>query len=317
MELPALKGLAALMEAKSDFKAALDAYEAITKLEPSNRQARTRADELRTGFMTNEQILEELRFRKVLEPAQTVLQPADIKLFRALRAAEIADGVEFVRGRVQSERGLFVERKSPDGIKVLLTGAGFKVYSDLATRDAVKFFEKQKIDFREIFKLRSSAGDPVFEKNGQLTPEGAEVWRKGRAGAKNWLLSYEAVPESPKAVQANKDIAEAQAQGYREISEPEYLWLGRATNCPEDVLKKDPLNLRHISDGARVRYMLCFIKESACMNPVNEKLPVFIEDYRAGNTEVPTGGTSSNFFGTGGTKKYRFCEKGRIWDGSI
>ncbi len=314
-DLNALKGLAAALEARSDFKAALETYEAILKLEPANGGARTRAEELKTGLLTNDQIMGELKLRKVIDEKKLVLQPEDIKKFKALRAAEISGAVDYVRTKARSPKGLSVERKTPDGTKVLLTDAGYKAYVFLATRDAIAFFERQKIGLREIFKLRDLQGEPVFDAAGSLTPEGAEAWRKAQAGGKTWLLFYETVAENPKALQANKDIAAALSEGYREISEPEYLWLLRATNCPEEVLRDKPLSMRFISDGARSRYLMCYVSNSACMNQINEKLTSYVESYREGNTEIKTTGTSNAFFGIGGTKKYRFCENGKIWNG--
>lgn len=316
-DINALKGLADLLEARSDFKAALETYEAILKLEPANAKARVRAEELKASFLTNDEIMAELRLRRVLDDKTLVLQPSDIKLFKSIRAAEMNGAVEYLKEKVPSMAGLSFEHETPGGTRVLLTDAGYKAYLASATRDAIKLFEKQKVDLREVFKLRNKSGEPVFDKSGQLSQEGVDVWRAGLSGEKNWLLSYEAVQGSPQAVQANKDIAEASTQGYREISEPEYLWLGRATNCPEDVLKAAPLSMKLISDGARVRYMMCYVPNAMCSNPVNEKLVPYIADYRSGKTAISDSKTSTNFFGSGGVKKYRFCEKGRIWDGSI
>ena len=314
-DLNSQKGLAALLDARSDFKGALEAYEAILKAEPANALAGTRAQELKTGLMTNDQILEELKIRRLVEGKKLVLQPEDIKLFKAVRAAEISGGVEYVRGKVNSAKGLLLERKTPVGIKVLLTDAGYKAYVFHATRDAVSFFERQKIGLREIFKLRDGKGEPIFDPAGSLTPEGAEAWRKALTGARTWLLPYEAVPESPKALQADKDIAKAQSDGYREISEPEYLWLLRYTNCPEDVMQGEELRMRIINDGARVRYLLCYVPNAACVTQTNRNLPPAIQDYRDGKDSISGSGTSTSFFGTGGVKKYRMCENGKIWIG--
>ena len=316
-DMNALKGLAAALEARSDFKESMTVYEAILKLEPANARAKTRLEELRMEFLSNDQILEELKTRKAIDAQKTVLQPEDIKLFKSIRAAEISGGVDYVRANAASPNGLTIELKTQDSIKVLLTGAGYKTYVLLATRDAISFFEKQKIGMRDIFKLRDREGNDIFDKPGHITPEGAEAWRKALAGTKTWLMPYEAVAESPAAVQANKDIAEAQQLGYRELSEPEYIWLLRATNCPEDVMKAPPLKMKVVNDGARVRFLLCYVQNSFCMNPDNAKLVPYIEAYRSGDDRLSDAKTSTAFFGTGGVKKYHFCENGKIWQGEI
>ncbi|HBA61611.1 MAG TPA: hypothetical protein DCZ92_12510 [Elusimicrobia bacterium] len=314
-DLNALKGLADSLEARSLFKEAMDTYEKILKLEPANEKAKTRLEELRMGFLPNDRILEELRLRNAIDAQKTVLQPEDIKLFKAIRAAEINDGVDYVREKMLPAKGLIIEKREAASIRFYLSGAGYKAYLFHATRDAIRFFEKQKIGMREIFKLRDTAGADIFDKAGQITPEGLQAWQKGKAGTKTWLMPYESVPESPAAVKANKDLAEAQGMGYRELSEPEYIWLLKATNCPEDVMQADPLKMKVINDGARVRFLLCSVENSACMNPINLKLVSYIASYRDGDDKLSQTNTSTAFFGTGAVKKYRFCENGRLWDG--
>lgn len=316
-DMNALKGLAAALEARSDFSGAIETYDAILKLEPGNEKARVRKEELRSGALTSAQILEELKLRQAVDQKKTSLQPEDIKLFKAIKAAEISGAVDYLKKKAKSYRSLVLERHTPEGTKLVLTGGGYKAYTFHATREAVKFFEGQGIGLREIFTLRTLEGAPAFDAGGRLTPEGEELWRRSSPGTKNWLLVYEPVPASPQAQQANKEIAEAEKNGYREISEPEYLWLLRATDCPEDVMQAPPVSLKKISDGARVRYLLCYIPNALCMNGTNDKLPPYIETYRSGDDSISDAKASTSFFGTGGVKKHRFCEKGRIWDGSI
>jgi len=313
--LDALKGLAAALEARSDFSGAAETYDAILALQPADARARTRREELRSSALSNEQILRELKLRSAVPADKTMLLPGDIKLFKALKAAEIDGGVDYLKRKAPSAAGLMFRHETPEGPRMLMTGHGYKVYNFHATRDAVKFFEAERVDMRDIFKLRTRSGDPVFDKAGKLTQEGETLWRGLVPGSKTWLLTYEPVPESPQALQANKDISAAEKEGYREISEPEYLWLLRATDCPEDVMAQPPVNLRVISDGARVRYLLCYSPGSLCMNPINEKLPPYIESYRSGNDDLSGSQVHSGFFGSKAAKKMRFCENGKIWDG--
>ena len=285
--------------------------------EPGDKMARIREEEPKTDTLTSAQMLEELKLRLAVDGKKTALQPEDIKLFKAIKAAETGGAVDYLKKKAPSARGLTAERKTAEGIRLLLTGNGYKTYIFHATREAIKFFEEQGIGLREIFTLRTLAGVPVFDPGGKLTPEGEELWRKSSPGTKTWLLTYEPAPASRQARQADKDIAEAEKSGYKEISEPEYLWLLRATDCPEDVLQKDPVKLRIISDGARGRYMLCYVPAALCMNGVNDKLPPYIESYRAGNDDISEAKTSTAFFGSGGLKKRRFCENGKIWGGEV
>ncbi|HCC46738.1 MAG TPA: hypothetical protein DEQ38_01260 [Elusimicrobia bacterium] len=320
-DMNALKGLAAALEARSDFSGAIEIYDEILKLEPGNERARVRKEELKAGTLTGAQILEELKLRRAVDEKTTAPQPEQIKLFKAIRAAEIGGAVDYLKLKAPVSNGLVMKKQAENRTKLLLTGAGYKSYVFYATRDAVKFFEGKGIGLREIFKLRDLSGAPLFDPAGKLTPEGEEVWRGSAAAAevKTWLTIYEPVPDNPQAVQAAKELKELEGRGYREISEPEYLWLLRATDCPEDVLQKWPIGLKMIFNGARRFYMLCYIESEPCMleNPAVAKLPLYIESYRAGNTEISDAKTSTAFFGTGGIKKRRFCENGKIWNGDI
>ena len=314
-DLNALKGLAAALEARSDVNGAVGVYERLMKLDPSDNKVRARRDELKASNLTNDEMLAELLLRQAIDARKTALLPEDIKLFKTIKAAEIGGAVDFLKAKAPSFRGMTVEKKTADGTRLLLTGAGYKAYNVYATREAVKFFEKQGVGLREIFKLRSLTGSPLFDAAGKLTSEGEETWRKSASGEKNWLQTYEPVPQSPAALKAEKDVQKFTSKGYEEISEPEYLWLLRLTDCPEEVLTADPMNMELITDGARMRYFVCFKEQALCMNPLNKVLPANIGSYRSGNTEVSDSKTSTAFFGSGAVKKRRLCENGKLWNG--
>ncbi|HAT71733.1 MAG TPA: hypothetical protein DCS63_02835 [Elusimicrobia bacterium] len=314
-DLNALKGLAAALDARSDTGRALEIYATILKLDPSNDTVRTRSEELKAGLLTSDQMLEELRLRAAIDPARTSLQPEDIKLFKAIKSAELGGAVDYLKEKAPSAKGFTVRRDGQGAPRLALTGAGYKAYLFHATKDAVKFFEGRGIGLREIFNLRDLAGAPVFDPAGRLTPEGDEARRKAAAGEKTWLLPYEPVPTNPQAIQAAKGIAEAEQLGYREISEPEYLWLMKTTTCPDDVLKAAPLNVREFKDGTRARYLLCYVTNGLCMNESNMKLPQFIEQYRNNELDTSAADSHTGFFGAPGAKKRHFCENGKIWTG--
>ncbi len=315
-EMNALKGMAAAQEARSDLSGAVQTYDEILRLEPGNQRARVRKEELKSGALSSAEMLEELRLRRLVDDKKTEPLPEDIKLFKAVKAAELAGAVDYLKKKVPGgARGLIAERQTPEGTKLMLNVDGYKAYVFHASREAVKFYEAQGIGLREVFTLRTLAGAPVFDRGGKLTREGEEAWRNSSPGNKNWLLVYEPVPASPEAEKADKEIEEAKKGGYAEIYEPEYLWLLQKTQCPEDVLQDAPIKLLILNDGTRRRYMMCWFETGTCMNGVNDKLPSYIESYRGGNTDVNDSKTSTAFFGTGAVKKAHFCEKGKIWAG--
>ena len=312
-DMNALRALAAEQEARSDPAGALRTYETISALEPSNDAARRRVEELKDASLTDGQILDELKLRLAADPNSTVLQPEDKKLYKAIRAAELGGAVDYLKLKVPSGRGLIVKKKTAERTHLLLSHEGYKAYVFQATREAISFLEGEGVDMREMFKLRTLAGDPVFDPAGRLTPEGLELWRKASPGNKAWLLPYEPVPASPQAQQADREIQEAEKKGYIEISEPEYLWLLRYTDCPEDVMLAEPISAMTVNDGARLRYLICGMEIPLCLNKINESVALAISDYRNNHTEISDSKHSTAFFGTGGIKKHKLCENGKIW----
>lgn len=318
VDLNALKGLAEVQEAGSDLSGALQTYGEILKIDPGNQKTKARSEELKAALLTKEEILAELQLRQAVDAQKTALLPEDEKLFKAIKAAEIGGAVDYLKAKAPAARGMTAEKKAADGIKLLLTGAGYKAYVFHATKDAVKLFEERGVGLREIFQLRDLAGNPVFDAAGKLTPEGEAVWRSGGETKKIWLLPGEPVQESPQAVAARETIARLQREGFAEISEPEYLWLLKVTRCPEITLQNAPVTaVRQLHDGTRPRYLLCYEEMGACKNFCNSKLASYIASYRANDTAEIESDYSTGFFGRGAVKKRRFCENGEVWMGDV
>ena len=309
-----LTTLADFLKSRNKNKEALRIYDQILKISPGDTKAKTNAEEIRVSLMSNAEILAELKMRKAVPEQTAILQLSDIKLHKDMRDAEMRDAVGFVKDKYTVTLGYFIEQETPEGIRIMLTGAGYRAYLAATTKEAIRFFEKKGINLREVFRLRDKTGAAVFEKNGQITPEGIQVWLAGQKGVSEWIFSYQPIPGSAMQIQASKDLKDLAAKGYREISEPEYLWLSGATNCPEDILTKYPLELKKIDDGARIHYMMCYMLNSICSNKINIGLIQYIERYRSGDTSV-SNGKSTAFFGTGAVRQYRFCENGKIWTG--
>lgn len=317
-DLNALKGLAELQEARSDRAGALTTYEAVLKLDPGNARAGARRDELKTALLSDDQILAELHLRQAIDEQKAALLPEDAKLFKSIKAAELGGAVDYLKAKVPTARGMTVEKKTADGTRLLLTGAGYKAYVFHASKDAIKNFEGSGVGLREIFQLRDLSGAPVFDAAGKLTPEGETVWRSGSGTQKTWLLPHEPVQESPKAKEAREQIASLQGRGWQEISEPEYLWLLKVTRCPEIALQNAPVSaITQLDDGTRPRYMICYEETADCSNFCNNKLPSYIAAYRANTTSEIESDYSTGFFGRGAVKKRRFCENGEVWMGDV
>jgi hypothetical protein len=122
-------------------------------------------------------------------------------------------------------------------------------------------------------------------------------------------MPYEDVPASPAAEKARAETSSALAGGYSEISEPEYLWLLKATDCPPEVMPEPPIFLKEIRSPAATRYFIC--ASCSYRSRITDQLVTLVEDYRGGKREVQSSGGTA-FFGRGGTAPPRLCVDGRV-----
>ncbi|HBB67486.1 MAG: hypothetical protein A2X28_05400 [Elusimicrobia bacterium GWA2_56_46] len=314
-DLNAMLGLAAAYEAGGEPKKAEAMYARVLKAEPANAKARERLDEISFALLSDSQLLEELRGRGAPDDKKTVPSPEDVNLLKAIRLAERNGAVDYLRAKTSYTKGSIVEKQEPDHVRLILTLAGFKNYRNYLTRDAVNFFEKKNIPLRDIFTLRDLAGRPLFDKGGHLTQEGMRAYWNGGTGVKSWLMRYETVSNSPEDDKFNARIRELLKTGFMEISEPEYLWLIKATDCPEDVLQAPPCGIKMLTAPGLRKYFLCHVETELCYTSAAMILSGLVERYRAGDTWIPETGGTTAFFGTGGGEKRRFCHNGRIWNG--
>ena len=312
-DLNAMMGLAAACESKGDLKTAGNLYTAVLKVEPANTKARERLDEITFGLLSGDQLLEELRARGGADDKKTALSDEDLKLLRSMRLAERNGAVDYLTAKNPRTKGLIVEKTGQDHVKLMLTAAGFRIYQTYQSRDAVGFFEKKGINLRDVFALRDLNGALLFAPKGGLTTEGMQAYRGALSGDKTWLMPYE-TPRTPENEQYLAAAADLIKRGFREISEPEYLWLMKVTTCPDDVLRAPPCDIRVLKTAPGFKYFLCYSPPPACADAA-VKLATYVERYRANDTWVPENTMSTAFFGTGGVEKKRFCHKGQIWNG--
>jgi tetratricopeptide (TPR) repeat protein len=312
-DLNAMLGLAAAYETNRENKLAGDLYARVLTIEPANEKARARLDEIGISLLSDSQLLTELRERGTEDDGKIAPSPEDLRLLKTIRLAERNNAVEYLRSKTTYIKGLVTEKPGQDPVKLILTLAGFKSYLGHLTRDAVSFFEKKNITLRDIFLLRDVNGNPLFESDGRLTLEGMQAYWQARNGAKTWLMPYE-ISRSPDDEKLGAEAKQLIKAGFREISEPEYLWLMKATECPEDVLKNPPCGIKLLKSSRIAKYFLCYSPPPVCTQEA-ATLSTYIERYRSGKTSVSELDRSTAFFGTGGVEKKRFCHDGKIWGG--
>lgn len=303
-DLNAMLGLAAACEAKADLKKAAGLYARVLKADPANAKARERLDEINFNLLSNSRLLDELRSRGAADDKKTTVSPEDLMLLKAMRLAERDGAVDYLLSKTAYTKGFFAEKQEPDRIRIMLALTGFKSYQSYLTRDAIGFFERKGITLRDVFALRDLKGLPIFDPGGRLTEEGMQAYRRAKTGEKTWLTNYEAV-STPEEERLTAEAGELLNSGFMEISEPEYLWLKKVTECPDDVLQSAPCDIKLLKMQRTVKYFL----------PGETKLALYIGRYRAGDTEMSGLTRSTSFFGSGGTAKRRFCHQGKIWMG--
>ena len=312
-DLNAIFGLAEASEAKADLKTAGDLYARMLKAEPGNVKARERLDKINFNLLSNSQLLDELRDRGETDDKKTAASPEDLKLLSAIHRAERNGAVDYLRVKTVYTNGLILEKQEKHGVRLMLTLAGFKSYQGYLTRDAIIFFEKKGITLRDIFTLRDLKGLPIFDPGGRLTMEGMQAYWLAVTGEKTWLMHYEAV-STPEEEKLTAEAEKLMSAGFREISESEYLWLMKATDCPDDVLRSAPCDIRLLKMQRSVKYFLCYFPPPTCSAEAST-LSTYIERSRSGDSEISELTRSTDFFGSGGVAKKRFCNQGKIWNG--
>lgn len=309
------------LEKSNDKVSAIEIYRRINIIKPSQK-LQEKIDEMKIEIMSDEDILNDLKTRGFIEKEKVILLPPEKKLFLSVKLSERNGAIKYLSETYPGYANIIWKNPSdPQDIK--MTYAGYSLYIRYVSQNFIKIIEKEALDPRDIFKVRDQNGFDIFDKNGNLTYEGLKCYYDYEKNKKkNWYFQYETLPKiiqqesylnSEKQEEFVKKKKELEKLGYEEIAETEYLWLLKATNCPEDVLLSAPCYLKKLDSGNGTRFFMC-MKEGMC-NTIQTSLASYITSYRNGNTDIPTNTAVSNFFGKPASSKKRFCENGKIWQG--
>ncbi len=314
----ALLKIAKCHEKNSNHKKALYYYERIIKVEPGNTPINLKIKELKVKTMSNKDILAEMKLRLCIDKKTETLNK-DIKdLFHLIKQAENRYAVDYLKDKnVILTRNIINTRNKAGEFKLLLNARGFQSYRWLMTREAIRFFEKKEINLKTVFVLRDKKGAIIFDKKGNLTNEGLVAYWEALESKKSWLMPYEKPPANTRQEKENEEIGKLRKDGYREIIGAELTWLLKATDCPIEVLMPPEKDyLRIVKTEKEARYFLCYQTPSICSQSGHGAiLATYMEKYRAGDSYIPTGKTSTAFFGTGAVERKNFCHEGKIWGG--
>jgi len=323
-EVNAIIGLGRCRELKKDWKSAAENYRRAYALEPANPVARQGLRRVEPNVMTDEEILAELKLRRALPPDVGALSEEKKALFMEMRQAEEYDAVTYLFKKVRPMRPNYVVEKDTGTInyRLMFTARGFYAYKTYISSDALRFFEKKGMPLKQIVKLRTKNGGLVFDPaaGGRLSSEGMKAYFYAVLGQKIYLLPSEPLSFEDAAIVEEKDRLEGEMKRdrYMEISELEYLWLLRATDCSEEALT-DALDMRIREipvPGTERKSKRYFVDTTGNMKD-RGALASHVYRYRSGDTDT-SGAGSTGFFGTGGMQKQKLCGKnGSVFSGEL
>ena len=310
-DINAQVGLGKYYEATENWKDAAAAYRAGLALDPINPIAGKGLRRVEPYVMTDAEILEELKLRRVIPPVKNELDKDGRVWFQLIRAAENYNALEYLRGKLKKiPPHYYIKKTYPDGqFRMLLTWQGYSVFRSAINKDVIEYFNSQKVASKFIFKIKSHSGKPLFSPQGELTAEGMEVYFLALAGRKYYTLPWEDSPDallaSSKQGQApapepdSPEIVQARKDGHVEITGNEYEWLKKTTDCSEKTFMESfDLRVIHTAKGS-TRYFLHTVDY-----PKN--IPYsYIVDYRAGKRGAGSG--SKGLFGSAETPEAKLC----------
>jgi tetratricopeptide (TPR) repeat protein len=310
-------GLGRCSELSGDWKAAYDYYARGLSLEPNNTAAREGQRRCEPHVMTDEQILAELKQRRILTPEKTTLTSEYKEYFMQVRNAEEMGAIDYLKRKLHRLPHTYVMEINvgTPQYRLMLTDTGFKSYRGNISLDVRSFFEKQGLSDKAILRIRAMNGKLFYDPQdkGLISFDGIQSYYYALVGQKKYLLPTDPLPPEAMASlsEAERIRAQMQADAFTEISEPEYIWLSKATDCSEDTFTNE-LDLRIAAQEPGKR--LYFVSANELRKDKGMLLS-YINRYRRGDTDTsPRGGTA--FFGHGGVESHKLCDKqGKIWTG--
>ena len=274
----------------------------------TNVVARDRLIAMEPDILTQEEVLLTMKERNIIDPSATDFTIEEENLLRQMIRAEKDSGLEYLASKYGGviPDGFVVERDSGKVyVRKMLTLTGYKDLIVQLSRDAKQLFMDRGVTPGNLFKLKNFDGKEVFDDKGILTDEGLAVYSQALRGAKAYLQPGETLPSSQREVDA---LAQRYIkQGYSEITESEYTFLQRETQCNETTLVKD-LRARVINIDARKKRVFLLSREDT-PEPFNFPYLVVLEYRRNLNENKKNQPTYSSAFGLGGGVKMKLCNK--------
>ena len=224
-------------EQLGNYQTAAQYFKRALAVDFTNIVARRRLIALEPYVLSEEEILNTMKERNILDPQATMYQEQDFELLKKMLKAEKDKAVKYLNEKYEGKvpLGLIIE-KYPGKLysRKILSYSGYKDLMFLLSQDAIDFFIKQGVYKSEILKLRDINGNLIFNDKGILTDEGLIAYNLSLNGDKAFLLPSQPLPSEAK--KADMIVKQLLRQGYTEITATEYAYLMETSRCNQETL---------------------------------------------------------------------------------
>ena len=286
-------------------------YRKALAVDYTNLVARERLIILEPEILTKDEVLFTMKERNLIDPAADGYTDEDYKTLTKLLDAEENRAIEYLTTKYKGSvpDGFLIERdKGKVYARKMLTLTGYKEVLRLLSLDAQQDLIDRKVDLSVIYSLRDKYGKMMFDKEGILTDEGLIIYSRLLKGQKAYYLPSESdLLVNP---EVEKLVKKYLAEGYEEISTPEYIHLMKRSRCSEKTLVQ-VLGIKIIVVSDRVKRI--FVVNRSNEAPP-KSLPLgYVLDYRQRNSDqsapLNEQPVYTSFFGMEGNKSVYICDK--------
>lgn len=305
----ALVGLGICNEKEGNIKEASALYKKALAVDFTNIVARERLIALEPDVLTEGELLTTLKERNIIDTASAVYSLEDVAMLRKMLLAERDSAIEYLSGKYGGRipPGFIVERDSGKiyGRKMLTLTGYNEVIAQLSS-EAKQFFMNKGIQPGTIFQLKDSKGAILFDNKGYLNDSGLAAYTKALLGQKAYFLPNETLPN----VQNETDALAKKylAQGYSEITMPEYEHLLTESRCSEQTLVTElRARIIKVNENKKRVFLVSDPKQTEPFTLPFQIVAAYRVSYHESkrNSRQPT---YSSSFGLGGNKETKLCK---------
>ncbi len=286
-------------------------YRKALAVDYTNLVARERLIILEPEILTKEEVLFTMKERNLVDPVASDYTDEDYTMLTKLLNAEENRAIEYLAAKYKGSvpDGFLIERdKGKVYARKMLTLTGYKEVLRLLSLDAQQDLIDRKVDPSVIYSLRDKYGNMMYDKDGILTDEGLIIYSRMLKGQKTYYLPSESdLLVNP---EVEKLVKKYLAEGYEEISTPEYIHLMNRSRCSENTLVQ-VLGIKIIVVSDRVKRI--FVVNRPNEMPPKSLAIGYIVDYRqrtSGQSAAPKEQpVYTSFFGMEGNKSVYICDK--------